>query len=67
MLRVKKVARGSLAADLGVQKGDRILSFDGHPAVDELDYLFYNAGTKFTMEVEDDFSRASISVEKDEE
>lgn len=59
--------RNSIAADLGIQKGDRILSFDGYPAVDELDYFFYNAKEKFTMEVEDDEQRVTFTVEKDEE
>jgi putative radical SAM enzyme (TIGR03279 family) len=67
MLKVSKVIRNSIAADLGIQVGDRITAFDGYPAVDELDYFFYNAKEKFTLAVEDDTQKAVLTVEKDEE
>lgn len=67
MLKINKVLRNSIAAELGIEKGDRVLSFDGYTAVDELDYLFYNARSKFTLEVADDVRSVTFTIEKDEE
>ena len=66
MLKVSKVLRNSIASDLGIEVGDEILSFDGYPAVDELDYFFYNAREKFTIGVTDGRQSATFTVEKEE-
>lgn len=66
MLKVSKVIRNSIAADLGIEAGDEIVSFDGYPAVDELDYFYYNATEKFTISVRDGEKSATYEVEKDE-
>ncbi|MBP5242817.1 MAG: DUF512 domain-containing protein, partial [Clostridia bacterium] len=67
MLKVSKVLRNSIAADFGIEVGDFIVAFDGYPAVDELDYFFYNAKDKFTMTVKDDKQTVDFLVEKDED
>lgn len=66
MLKVSKVLRNSIAADLGIEVGDVIESFDGYPAVDELDYFFYNAKERFKIGVTDGKNSAVFDVEKEE-
>ena len=67
MLKVSKVIRNSIAKELGFEAGDRIVAFDGFPAVDELDYFYYNSKSRFTVSVEDEHQSAVIEVEKDED
>lgn len=47
------IARGKLAKRFKLNKGDKILAFDGYPAEDELDYIFYDSKSSFKMLVAD--------------
>ena len=68
MLIVKNVESGSVGEELGIQKGDRLLSFDGYKVVDILDYLYYNEQEDFTLEVEKpDGETEEIEIEKYED
>lgn len=49
MPRIVKVNENGVAAELGFEKGDEILGFDGHPYEDVLDYVFYDGAEKFTI------------------
>ena len=53
--------------ELGLQAGDCIVAFDGYPAVDELDFLFYSEKQTFTMTVRDKNTgeEVAVDVEKD--
>ncbi|MBR2337728.1 MAG: DUF512 domain-containing protein [Clostridia bacterium] len=51
MLTVKEVAKNSIGEELGLEKGDVILAFDGHRAVDLLDYLYYDEKEEFSLTV----------------
>ena len=53
MLKITKVKRNSVAAELGLEKGDCIVKFDDLPCEDELDYLYYQEAENFTMLVKD--------------
>lgn len=50
-----------------MQAGDCIVAFDGYPAVDELDFLFYSEKETFSMTVRDKNSgeEVAVDVEKD--
>lgn len=52
MLKIEQVEPGSLGAELGLKRGDSILKFEGYPAKDLLDYLYYNEQEVFTMTVQ---------------
>ncbi len=69
MIEITKVKRRSLAREIGLEKGDQILAFDGFPAEDELDLLYYDTLKKFTMLVKDarEGKELLLTVEKSEE
>ena len=50
-----------------IKRGDVLLSFDGYPAVDEMDYLFADARSSFTMEIKRGEKILTVAVEKDED
>lgn len=68
MLKIRKVQRRSIAKELGLEKGDSIVAFDGYPCEDELDYLYYCEREKFTLTVRDKRKGEEhvLSVEKTE-
>ncbi len=68
MLKITKVKRNSIAAELGLEVGDIVTAFDGYPCEDELDYLYYVETDGFTMTVRDHRSgeEHTVEVEKDE-
>jgi putative radical SAM enzyme (TIGR03279 family) len=49
---VSAVAPGSLAAELGIAAGDRIVSINGQPVLDALDFQFQAQSQLVTFEVE---------------
>ncbi len=51
MLEIKEVLKNGVAFEEGFEAGDKIISFDGHDAVDVLDYLYYDSQNEFTIEV----------------
>lgn len=50
MLEITGV-KGSTAKKYNLKKGDKIVSFDGFPATDSLDYLYYDSKPHFTLTV----------------
>lgn len=69
MLKITKVKFNSVGAELGLERGDEIVAFDGHPCEDELDYLYYNAKEEFEMAVKDHKTGevVTVEIEKDED
>lgn len=66
MLEIR-TARGRLAAKYKLKRGEAILAFDGHRAVDNLDYIFYDDMPSFDMTVRGkDGAVREIKVEKKE-
>ena len=51
MLKITKVKKNSIAKELGLEKGDCIIAFDGFVCEDELDYLYYQQAETFTVTV----------------
>lgn len=68
MLKITKVKRNSIAKALGLEVGDEIVAFDGHPCEDELDYLYYCETDGFSITVRDKRGNGevTVAVEKDE-
>ncbi len=50
--RISKVSRGSIAQELEIRVGDRLISIDGHEIRDVLDYRFYTNAESMTMLIE---------------
>ena len=50
--RIASVAPGSIAEELEIEVGDRLLSIDGHELKDVLDYRFYINAEEVTLLVE---------------
>lgn len=69
MLKITKVKRGSVAKAYGLEAGDCILAFDGHPVEDEFDLLYYSARSKFVVSVlnKRGGEKVDITIEKEEE
>ena len=69
MLKIKKVQRNSIGAEIGLEVGDEIVAFDGHAVEDELDYLYYCSKECFTMTVKDGRTGEEVEteIEKDED
>ena len=68
MLKIKEVEKNSIGEELGLKKGDIVLSFDGHTAVDVLDYLYYSEKDSFTLTVrQTNGDESTCEIEKDEE
>ena len=68
MLKIKEVAKKSIGKELGLQKGDIVLKFDGHDAVDLLDYLYYDEKESFTLTVrQTNGDESSCEIEKEED
>ena len=61
-------AKGKLAKKYNLKKGDKIVGFDGYPAVDSLDYLYYDSKPNFTLTVQTaNGEECTVAVEKPEE
>lgn len=61
-------AKSRLAKKFGLKKGDKIISFDGFAAEDELDYIFYDGKASFKVRIlSADGSERDVSIEKPEE
>lgn len=51
MVEILDVEPGSIAAELGLAKGDKIISINGQPLRDYIDYQYETAENYFTLEV----------------
>jgi putative radical SAM enzyme (TIGR03279 family) len=63
---ISKVKRKSIAWELGLEKGDRIIAINGQRILDILDYKFALADERLTIElVQKDGEKIILEVEKD--
>lgn len=51
MLKVSGIEKGTIAEELKLKVGDEIIAFDGKPARDVLDYIYYDGQNSFDMKV----------------
>jgi len=50
-MKIASVTKGSMAAKLGINAGDAILSIGGHPIEDILDYYYFDELGEFSLQV----------------
>ncbi len=68
MLKIKEVEKNSFGEELGFEKGDRIIAFDGFETVDLLDYTYYDAQTQFKISaLTKDGEEVTVEVDKYED
>ena len=49
---IKSIAKGSIAEELEIEPGDKLISIDGNEIKDVLDYRYYINAEEFTMVIE---------------
>lgn len=49
---IKSIAKGSIAEELEIEPGDKLISIDGNEIKDVLDYRYYINAEAFTMVIE---------------
>lgn len=57
----------SLGEELGLKPGDKLISMNGHPIRDVIDYMYYEAACDLSLLMEIDGEEVLIEVEKDSE
>lgn len=62
---VARVRAGSIAHDLGLQPGDRIVSINGHRLCDVIDYRFYSDDEELEVLVRRGEEEALFEIERD--
>ena len=67
MLTVKNVALDGVGAELGIEIGDQLVSFDGNEFTDVIDYLYFDSLTDTTLTVLSKGQTYECEVEKDED
>lgn len=65
-LQVQQIAEGSVAEQLGLRSGCSLVSIDGNPLHDALDYQFYTASEHFILTVCEEGTQRQIEVNKAE-
>ena len=65
-LQVQQIAEGSTAQRLGLRVGSTLVSIDGNPLHDALDYQFYTAAEHFVLTVCEDGVQRQVEVTKPE-
>ena len=66
MVRITDVISGSIACELEIQSGDILVSINGSPINDVLDYRFYLMDEQITVEIERNGENFLFEIEKDE-
>ncbi len=65
MAKIIGVDKGSISYRLGIKSGDILLSFDGNPVKDILDYHYYDGMEEFVMTVSRGEQITDYEIEKD--
>lgn len=65
MVEIKEIEPGSIAADLGIRPGAMLISINGEPINDMLDYRFYCSGEDLEVLIEQDGEQVIFEIEKD--
>ena len=65
MLEILEIESSSIAEELGIQPGAKLISINGKEISDELDYRFHNNGEELEVLIEQDGEQTIYEVEKD--
>jgi len=65
--RIRSVAPDSIAADLGLQPGDQLLTMDNHPLIDIFDYRLRQLKSNLLISVLQSGRLIEYEIEKDED
>ncbi len=65
--RIVSVDPDGIAAQCGIEPGDTLLSINGEPVLDQVDYQYLSAASCLVLEVQDARGVAEIELEKDED
>lgn len=66
MVEIKGIIKKSPAARLDIKKGDMLVSINGSPISDVLDYMFYSAESKLNLSIKRGGKQLEYSVRKGE-
>lgn len=66
MVKIAKVAEGSPADKVGILPGDNLISVNGNPINDGLDYFFYTTDRALSLVVEREGASLTFKVKKSE-
>lgn len=61
------VTPDSLGEELGLKPGDKLISMNGHPIRDVIDYMYYEASVELSLLAEIDGEEVLFEIEKDSE
>ena len=67
MFEVESVDSGSAAAVAGICTGDRIISINGQPLIDHIDYVYFCAQSRLKIKLLRNGRRVRVRIKKDDE
>ena len=65
MIEIKAIQKNSIASDLGLEPGDKVVSVNNHPINDEIDYRFFAADENIDLLVQKKSGTIVFEIEKD--
>ncbi|RQW03425.1 MAG: DUF512 domain-containing protein, partial [Calditrichaeota bacterium] len=65
MIEILDIDQDSIAAELGIRPGDKLISINGNKIHDTLDYRFHNSGEELEVQIESGGQRIIYEIEKD--
>lgn len=65
MVKIIDIVPGSIADELGIEKGDQIVTINGHEINDRLDYRFYQADEQLEVLIQKPNEAIVYEIEKD--
>nr|NIW79674.1 radical SAM protein [Calditrichia bacterium] len=65
MVEILHINANSIAEDLGLQSGDKVVSVNGHQITDALDYRFYITNEEIELVIQREAQQFIFDIEKD--
>ncbi|MDD5018097.1 MAG: DUF512 domain-containing protein [Eubacteriales bacterium] len=67
MFEVKSVEHGSPSERCGIRPGDKIVSVNGEPLIDYIDYVYFSSKKKLKLAFFNDTGKRRVRIKKDED
>ena len=65
---ITEVLEGSIAEELGLRPGDRLLALNDEPVIDLIDYKYFTSLNKYSVTIQQEDGEAVIyDIEQDED